>query len=160
MIAEKDPLTLMQDLIFLKQNPIFHEVLSEELKEVSAIAYERKWQQNERIVTEGEPGTSLFLIKQGSVRITKLVNQKETTLATLNTGSLFGEMVLFEDAPRSASAYAIENCLLLIIEKEELIRVIEHFPGIAIQLFKVMGSRLRTANEKVKELTEQLESSP
>ena len=69
-------------------------------------------------------------------------------------------MVIFEDEPRSASAYAEEKCLLMVIEKEDLIDVIRQYPGIAIQLFKVLGGRLRAANEKVKELSTKLGESP
>ena len=147
----------MQDVIFLKKNPVFSQVKTEELREVAAIAREREYASGEKVVTEGEPGDSLFLVKSGSVRITKLVGKEEVTLATLPQASIFGEMVLFEDAPRSANAYAAENSLLMILQKSELIHVIKLYPDIAIQLFKVMGARLRSANDKVRELSEQLE---
>jgi len=159
MIKIKDPLSLMQDVIFLKNNPIFSEVKTAELKAVAAIASDSFYPKNQIIVTEGDPGDSLFLVKKGTIRITKHIKQKEVTLATLPETSCCGEMVIFEDQPRSASAYAEQDCQLMVIEKEELMEVILQYPGIAIQLFKVLGERLRTANEKVKELSSKLGDS-
>ncbi len=153
MAETKDPLSLLQDVIFLKNNPIFSEVKTEELKAVAAIAQDNIFPKNTKIVTEGDPGDSLFLVKKGIIKITKTIASQEVTLASLPETSCFGEMVIFEDQPRSASAYAEEDCLLMVIEKEELLEVIRQYPGIAIQLFKVLGGRLRDANEKVKDLS-------
>ena len=148
----------MEDVIFLKQNPIFNMVGSEELKAIAAIADYREFDAGDIIVKEGEPGDSLFFVKEGQIQITKKLKEKETTLATLGQTSCFGEMVIFDNEPRSASCYAHENCLLLVIQKSDLLEVILQYPQIALQLFKVLGGRLRAANEKVKELTNQIES--
>ena len=156
MLDSKDPLSLMQDVIFLKNNPIFSEVKTSELKAIAAIAHDSPYRKNTKIVTDGDPGDSLFLVKEGSIRIVKQIGEKDVTLAILPESSCFGEMVIFEDQPRSASAYSEEDCLLMVIEKEELIQVIRQYPGNAIQLFKVLGGRLRAANEKVKELSSKI----
>jgi len=156
MFELKDPMALMQDVIFLKSNIIFSNVRTEELKAIAAIARDVNYIKGTKIVTEGEPGNSLFLVKEGEISITKLIEQKETSLAVLPNGACFGEMVIFEDEPRSASAYAEKDCLLMVIEKEDLLDVIKQYPDIAIQLFKMLGGRLRAANEKVKELSSKL----
>lgn len=152
----KDPLTLMQDIIFLKNNPIFSEVKTQELRAIAAISYDCDYRKGEKIVTEGDPGDSLFLVKSGKIDITRLIKNKEVRLASLPATSCFGEMVIFEDAPRSANAYADEDVNLMVIQKEELLEVIKQYPDIAIQLFRVLGGRLRDANEKVKELSAKL----
>ncbi|MBF0432845.1 MAG: Crp/Fnr family transcriptional regulator [Fibrobacteria bacterium] len=152
----KDPLALMQDVIFLKNNPIFSNVRTKELRAIAAISQDCSYPSGSKIVTEGDPGDSLFLVKTGNIKITKLIQNNEVTLATLPPTSCFGEMVIFEDEPRSANAYAENDCLLMVIQKEELIDVIKQYPDIAIQLFRVLGGRLRAANEKVKELSSKL----
>lgn len=154
----KDPLRLIEDVLFLKKNPIFSDVGTEELKAIAAIAEDRTYEAESQVVREGAPGESLFLVKQGSVRITKIMGDKETELAVLPETSCFGEMVLFEDAPRSASCYAQTDCLLMVIGRSDLLDVIQMYPRIAIQLFKVIGSRLRTANDKVRDLTSRLQA--
>ena len=57
-------------------------------------------------IFKGDPGESLYLIKSGMVQIKKEINGTDVTLATLSDNEVFGEMVLFSDLPRSASAQA------------------------------------------------------
>ena len=52
----------------------------------------------------------MFIIQEGAVRITKVVDGREVILAVLKKGDMFGEMALLENKPRSASAIA-KNCL-------------------------------------------------
>ena len=71
----------------------------------------------EWIFKEGDPGDSLFLIKSGMVQIVKEINGNDVTLATLSDNEVFGEMALFSDLPRSASAQALVSVSLTNIPK-------------------------------------------
>ncbi|MFH1760324.1 MAG: cyclic nucleotide-binding domain-containing protein, partial [bacterium] len=141
-------LLIMEDIIFLKKTSIFSGVSTEDLKAIAAIGQENSCEKNTLIVREGDSGDSLFLIKSGSVRVTKGSGQNEVSLALLPAGSFFGDMVLFEDAPRSANCYADTDCKLLKLQRDDLIEVIMQHPRIAIELFKIMGNRLREANKR------------
>ncbi len=155
--TQLDPVLLMENVIFLKRNPLFAEVRSEELRAIAAISREREFRKNECIVKENDPGDSLFIVKSGSIRVTKSSGAEEVLLAVLPVDSCFGEMVIFEDAARSASGYANEDCALLIIQRDDLLDVVLEFPGIALELFRIFGKRLREANEKIRRLSQQIE---
>jgi CRP-like cAMP-binding protein len=158
MIQEKvDPVLVMENVIFLKRNPLFADVRTEELRAIAAISREREFKKGECVVKENDPGDSLFIVKTGSIRVTKSSGTEEVLLAVLPQESCFGEMVIFEDAPRSASGFANEDCSLLIIQRDDLLDVILEFPGIALEMFRIFGKRLREANEKIRRLSEQVE---
>lgn len=69
---------------------------------------------------EGEPGRSAYLIESGSVRIEVGAGEDALTLADLGTGDLVGEMAMIDDAPRTATATALVDSLLLVIDREHL----------------------------------------
>lgn len=156
-VSNIDPVLVMENVLFLKRNPMFAGVRTHELRAIAAISAEREFRRDERIVRENDPGDSLFIVKSGSIRVTKSMGNEEVVLAVLPQDSCFGEMVIFEDAPRSASGYAHEDSLLLIIQRDDLLHVILEFPGIALEMFKIFGKRLRESNDKIRRLTEQVD---
>src|SRR5476649_2336565 len=87
----------------LKKIPLFANLTSEHLGKVSAIATQKELKANDKIFSEGDVGTEMFLIMKGKVRISKMVpGVGEEALAILEPGSYFGEMALIDDTPRSA----------------------------------------------------------
>jgi CRP-like cAMP-binding protein len=77
----------------------------------------RTYHKNSMLFAEGEPGQELFIIQRGSVKIAKIADNKESILAILKAGEIFGEMALLEDKPRMASAMAYEDCNVMAINK-------------------------------------------
>ena len=78
----------------------------------------RVYPQDTMIMAENQHGAEMFIIQDGKVKITKVVNGNEVTLAILKKGDMFGEMALLEDKPRSASAIAEEECHLLTVNRK------------------------------------------
>jgi CRP-like cAMP-binding protein len=72
------------------------------------------------ILREGDPGTSFFVLARGSVNVRAQRDGRETQLAQLQEGSIFGEMALLSAAPRTASVIAHEDCDLLEFDCAEL----------------------------------------
>lgn len=73
----------------------------------------------EDIVKQGEPGDTMFVLRNGKVRIYRDADGAETTLATLGQGDFFGELAFFDDKPRSASAQAVGDVEVRTITKAE-----------------------------------------
>lgn len=71
--------------------------------------FTRVYPKNTMIFSENEPGNELYIIQNGRVKITKIVDNNEVLLAMLKTGDIFGEMALLENKPRSASAIAYDD---------------------------------------------------
>ena len=92
----------------------------------------------------------MYIIKEGRVKITKKTpDNKSIDLADLAAGECFGEMTLFDDEARSASAYAITTCVMLRISRDDLIDVLVEHPLIALELLKIFVKRLRKANTRI-----------
>lgn len=74
----------------------------------------------ETLFREHEPGQSAFLIESGLIRISVGQGDSALTLADLGVGDLVGEMAMIDDAPRTATAIALEDAVLLVIDREHL----------------------------------------
>ncbi|HSP79984.1 MAG TPA: cyclic nucleotide-binding domain-containing protein, partial [Myxococcaceae bacterium] len=85
----------------------------------------------EHIITEGERGTSMFILVEGAVRVVRLPESGAAhTLAELEEGSFFGEMGLISDAPRVASVVATRDCVLLEVTREMLADLSSQYPAL------------------------------
>jgi CRP-like cAMP-binding protein len=104
--------------------------------------FTRTYPKNTMIFSENEPGTELYIIQKGVVKITKIVEDNEVLLAMLKTGDIFGEMALLENKPRSASAIANEDCSLMAVNKTNFERMVQTQPQLITRLTTLLGERL------------------
>jgi CRP-like cAMP-binding protein len=111
------------------------------------------------IFKEGEAGECMFIIHEGEVRITKKVQDKETTLAIFGPGEFFGEMAIIDNEPRSASATSAGDSKIIILNREVFENQIKSNPKIIMSILKKMSKRLRNADRQIKTLLMQSNSS-
>ena len=104
--------------------------------------FTRTYPKNTMIFSENEPGTELYIIQRGVVKITKIVEDNEVLLAMLKTGDIFGEMALLENKPRSASAIANEDCSLMAVNKANFERMVKTQPQLITRLTTLLAERL------------------
>ncbi len=104
------------------------------------------------IFTEGEDGHEMYIIHDGTVRITKKVRATETLLAELEKGDFFGEMAILEKEPRSATATAATNVKLLVIDEKTFESTIKNSPDVAILILRKMAERIRGADHRIENL--------
>lgn len=102
------------------------------------------------IFCENEPGSTLFFLQSGSVRITKIISSKEKTLAVLPAGEIFGEMAILESAPRSATAIVEEDARMLELDKESFSQLVTAQPAIALKLLRIFAQRISDQKRKYK----------
>ncbi len=102
----------------------------------------RPYPKNTMIFSENEPGTELYIIQKGVVKITKIVENNEVLLAMLKPGEIFGEMALLENKPRSASAIANEDCTLMAVNKANFERMVQTQPQLVTKLTCLFAERL------------------
>jgi CRP/FNR family transcriptional regulator, cyclic AMP receptor protein len=102
------------------------------------------------IFCEYEPGSTVFFIKEGHVRISKIISNKEKTLAIIGPGDIFGEMAILESAPRSATATAEEDLRLLEFDKNSFAQLVKSQPAIAVKLLKLVALRINDQKRKLK----------
>jgi CRP/FNR family transcriptional regulator, cyclic AMP receptor protein len=139
---------------FLKLCPIFHHLTNRELKKVSSIIHERRYQAGEYLFEKEQPGTAMFIIKSGLVKIVvRGSSDEETELATIHPEDFLGELALLDDTPRSASAKASEKTETLAFFREDLNELLETHPAIGSKIMRdlarIIGQRLKACNEQL-----------
>lgn len=137
----------------LKDVAIFKGQSDEDIAYLTERAATRTYPKGAIIVSEGDEGNSLFLIQSGSVKAYLSDDKgKEVILSTQGPGEYFGELALFDEAPRSASVAALEPCKAMIVSKAQLREAILARPQIAVALLKGLAMRIRSLTENVRTL--------
>jgi CRP/FNR family transcriptional regulator, cyclic AMP receptor protein len=95
------------------------------------------------IFREGDEAHQLFVIKKGEVRI-QIGNR---TIAELSTDSIFGEMALIDNEPRSASALAVSDVELVPVSEKQFLFLVSQTPYFALKVMRVLAQRLRATNK-------------
>jgi len=95
------------------------------------------------IFKEGDKADGLFIIKSGQVGI-RLGNR---SLAELNANSIFGEMALIDDAPRSATAVAVTDVELVPVSEKQFLFLVSQTPFFALKVMRVLARRLRATSK-------------
>jgi CRP-like cAMP-binding protein len=103
---------------------------------------ERNYPPNCLLFAEGERGNELYIIQNGSVKISKIVNDQEVVLAILGKGDIFGEMALLEDKPRAATAEVYEDCTVLAVNRANFAGLIKSRPELVARLTTLMAERI------------------
>jgi len=116
----------------------------------------RTYTKDQIIFCEGEPGDELFIIQKGSVKIIKIINDKEILLAVLKSGDIFGEMALLESKPRAAGTVAYVDCQLMAVNRENFQQMIQTQPQLIARLTTLLSERIwliyrQLANTKISE---------
>lgn len=101
---------------------------------------------NERLIAEGDRGSSMFIVVQGRVKVVReqAGEDKELLLAELGEGAFFGEMALLSDAPRTASVIAIEDTMVFEISRELLDDIVAEHESVALVMKRFYKNRLLT----------------
>ena len=152
----------------MKKVPIFNDLVDMELEKLAKILKEVSFPSGSEILKEGDTGEEMFILKEGTVDISKTLTlkvgrrefgQKEKSFIRLSAehGAFFGEMGMLEENIRSATVTAVTDCKLYIIEKEDFIAFCEKEPSIGFRIVltisRIISSRLRKTNEDVLKLT-------
>lgn len=134
---------------FIKLKPITQAVYFEIPKESV-----RKYPKDTMIFCENQEGREMFIIQQGQVKISKVVKNQELIFAVLKKGDFFGEMALLENKPRSASAIAHDDCVLMSVNAENFNQLVTTQPQLVARLTTTLADRLwsmyrQIANTKI-----------
>jgi CRP-like cAMP-binding protein len=137
---------------------IFQGIPDAILEELLETAETHAFEKGDAIFKEGEPGRGMFLVIGGAVELTKAVTRGQgQRLALLDRGQIFGELSLFDDLPRSASATAFVTCSVMFFPAGAFHQLLDQRQRFAPQLMrnlvKKLALRLRDADEEIRELS-------
>ncbi len=141
-------LSTTDKMLFLKRVALFAGMSLEQIRVLTSHLEEQHFLPGEVIIYEGDFSQDLYILVSGRVRIAKdYGGSHERTLALLTQGDFFGEMAIFESAPRSATAVAEEEAELLTLGPEKFKQTIYQKPEMAFAIFRELSARLRRREE-------------
>lgn len=138
---------------FFKRGSLFGNLSEEELSQLAQIVRERKFDRNQVIFYEGDLGGSLYVIVSGTVKIVIMADDgREHILGLLDEGNFFGEISLIDGEPRSATAIALDKVNIVMISREDFIRLLRENPEMSLKIMQTLCERLRRTDKHVETL--------
>ncbi len=138
----------------LRTIPIFERLTEGDVAVLLNLWKPRTVKEGQILFRQGDTGDSMFLIEEGALEITVPVDQpqKEMRVSVLGEGEFVGELSLIDGLPRTATARAIEDTVLLEMRRDEFLNFLTQRPSVAISMVSEIGKRLRSTNELVTSL--------
>lgn len=122
---------------------IFAPLSVEETGMLAQAAVRHVFAPGEMVIRAGDPGSSMFVVHNGRVRVQVNDNGRPRTVATLSEGDFFGEMALFTGEPRTANVVAVEETEVFEIGHSAMKRVLETNPNLVESLSFIIAERRR-----------------
>lgn len=94
------------------------------------------------VFCEYEAGNQCYMVQRGEVRLFKVVGNVEKTIGFLQAGDFFGEMALLSNAPRTATAVVVEECVTYAFNSENFSQIVSMVPSLRMQLLRLFAKRI------------------
>ena len=134
----------------LARTEVFEGLEERELAEVAHVAVPRSWEQGEVIFREGDDGDTCYVLKSGAVILTREHQDgRMVALAEVRAGGMFGEMAMFRDEARSATAECLEDTSAVALLARDVQRLIRQNPDIALKLLHALADRVGRTTERL-----------
>jgi CRP-like cAMP-binding protein len=141
------------ELALLRGHPVFGALEPEQLEQLVSYARTRRVAAGTTLFSKGDPGTELFAVSAGTVKISvPAPDGREAMFNLLHPGEIFGEIALLDGRPRTADAMAMTDCELTVIERRDFLAFVHGEPNVALQLIALLRERLRIASEHYEEV--------
>ena len=133
---------------------LFSGLRKKEVTEVATYCREGHYSPGSVLISQGEKGLGLFILIQGTVRITRKNSPdgEEQVLGTAKAGDVIGEMALLDDLPRSATVTAVDEVTVLVLPFWEfrivLRDILRRDPDVGFDLLAVLSRRLRKCEQQ------------
>lgn len=144
----------MSEVDFLRSVPQLSELDEVELKVIEEAVTILDYGPGSVILEEGTPNRAIHIVRQGRVRVTRRVDDKEVALCDLQKGQTFGELSILGDGITTATLRAIPETRIFSLSGEDLKFVLEQSPAAAAKFWQAiardLGDRLVSTNEVVR----------
>jgi CRP-like cAMP-binding protein len=142
---------MSETIWFLKRCPLFEGLTPPQRHRLEGRAVLRNFRRGEIIYFPTEPGRSVLLLARGRVKIRSVTPEgKETILAFIDEGELFGELALLDEQPRNEYAEAVGDCRVIALLREDLLWLMAQRPDVALSLTKLVGLRRRRIENRLR----------
>src|SRR5205807_7804070 len=123
----------MKELIALKRVPLFSTLTLEQLASIDRLMVTRHYAKGESVFRRGDVGAELYVIVEGEVRVHLDHGDREVTLAKHGPWAVMGEMSVFDDQPRSASAEAVTDTVVRVLRRDPLQAIVDEHPEVLLE---------------------------
>jgi CRP/FNR family transcriptional regulator, cyclic AMP receptor protein len=143
-----DSIADVSDLELLSAVELFQELEPDELGAISDASGVRILNRGDVLFTEGDEPNELFVVVSGRVAMAnRSIDGRESVLALMERGDLFGEMPLFDELSRSAEARALEPSEVIAIPYAPLRQLYEDRPALLWKVVALLATRIRSTDE-------------
>lgn len=138
---------------FLKKCDLFERLTPQQADRLERHAVMRTFRKGAIIYFRTDPGQSVLLLTRGRVKIKDLTpDGKESILAFIDEGELFGELALVDSTARNEFAEAVEDSQVLVISREDLLWLIEQRSDVALKVTKLVGLRRQRIENRLRNI--------
>ena len=131
----------------LRSIELFAGLTDEDLAELGASLQRRQFAAGSMVFSQGDNGNSMYIVESGDINIHLPGDaSRRISLKDIARGEYFGELALFDEKPRSASALATTETVLLELQRRTLEGYLENRPKVALAILRTMSERLRETN--------------
>ncbi|RJQ16711.1 MAG: Crp/Fnr family transcriptional regulator [Nitrospiraceae bacterium] len=143
----------------LKRGEIFSALKEPEIKKLAAFFEKITFRNDETIFSEGDPSDKFYILAEGNVKILKhTMMGKDIILEIMSPGDIFGGVAVLDKKPYPASAQAMESTTAIRISRQNLLKIMEEYPILKLEIVRYFSDKLRDAHEMLKNIaTERVE---
>jgi CRP/FNR family transcriptional regulator, cyclic AMP receptor protein len=154
MAARAGDTKAFDKLAILRNHSLFGQLDVDALNRLASYSHTKSVKAGATIFERGDPGTSLFAVLRGTVKISnQSSNGKDAVLNMIPAGGIFGEIALLDGQSRTADAFAVSDCELMFIERRDFVPLVRQNPDIALKLIEILCGRIRHTSEQVEDMT-------
>ena len=144
-------MTLNKEAELLKDLPLFNKVDLAKLKLLAFTSERLTYDDNQIVFNEGDEGDAAYIILSGTAVVSIAQGSKELELDRIKKGGFVGDISLLCAVPRTATITAQNSLTALQIKKDTFFNLIAEFPEIAIEMMRVLASRLDNTNKQLRD---------
>lgn len=142
-----------EKLRYLSELAVFQDLSPREMEDINRVTTMSNVPKGRVFYRPEEPGEVLFILKEGRVQLYRISPEgKKLVITTLGPHTLFGEMALLGAKMHNTFAEAAEDCLICVMSRNDLERLILNKPQVALRILEVTGPRLRDAEERLENM--------
>jgi len=142
-------MSLEQEVELIRQFPIFSKIQPAMQKLLCFSSERLTYDAGQVMFNAGDPGDAAYIVIEGSIEISVPTPSGPIVVNTLGRNELIGEIAIFGEVPRTATAKALTRVETLKISKELFIKVIRENPDAAIELIRILAARLANTTHQL-----------
>jgi CRP/FNR family transcriptional regulator len=137
----------------LSKVDLFDSLSVEEIRVLIRQNSDVRLRQGETFYAPWEQGGKLFILKKGQMRLYRTEGARELTLEMVEAGTVFGEMAFTPHRLRESYARALQPCVIFVMERAKVERLIEEKPQVGIRIISLLSERLHYYETRMEDIT-------